>query len=128
MGKMILVFSHKLTQEQKDDAIKNFGVKEFLSLPKELQNIWSNISPDIQTLEKLLEPIKEFIKNNSKKDDVVLVQGDFGAVYIMVNFVKDLELLGVYATTKREVKEYQEDGKLIKQSIFKHRRFREYGV
>ena len=128
MGKMILVFSHKLTQEQKDDAIKNFGIKEFLSLPKELQNIWSNISPDIQTLEKLLEPIKEFIKNNSKKDDVVLVQGDFGAVYIMVNFVKDLELLGVYATTKREVKEYQEDGKLIKQSIFKHRRFREYGV
>ena len=126
MRKMILVFSHKLTQEQKDDAIENFGIKEFLSLPKELQNIWSNISPDIQTLEKLLEPIKEFIKNNSKKDDVVLVQGDFGAVYIMVNFVKDLELLGVYATTKREAKEYQENGKLIKQSIFKHRRFREY--
>ena len=128
MKKMILLFSHKLTQKQTDDAINNFGIDEFVYLPKELQYIWSNISPNIKSLQEVLNPIKEFVRQNSNKNSVVLVQGDFGACYIMVDFCKSLELICVYATTKRITKEYEEDGKLVKKSIFEHRRFREYGV
>jgi len=127
MKKMILIFSHTLTNEQKQDAKNSFDIDEFLYLSDDLQKIWSNISPDLQTIQDILKPIKKFIKTNSNQDDVILIQGDFGAVFSMVIFCKNLELKTLYATTKREAKEYIEDGKLIKKSVFKHRRFREYG-
>ena len=126
--KMILLFSHKLTNEQIDDAQNSFGIDKFIYLSDDLQKIWSNISPDLKTIQDILEPIKEFIKTNSNQDDVVLIQGDFGACFIMVNFCKSLGLKTLYATTKRIAQEYIEDGKMIKKSIFEHRRFREYGI
>ena len=128
MKKMFLVFSHRLTSKQVKDAQESFDTKEFIYLPKELQDIWGNISPDIDSLIKLLEDIKVFIKKNANKGDIVLIQGDFGAVYEMVSFCKKLELLTVYATTKRISSEYKnENGQSVKRSIFEHRRFREYG-
>ena len=127
MKKMILIFSHKLTEEQDAYARKYFDIEEFVYLPKELQYIWSNLDPDIEKLN--LQKIKNFIVNSSHKDDVILVQGDFGACYEIVTFCKSLGIVPVYATTKRIVKEYiNDEGKLEKKSIFEFRRLREYGV
>ncbi|RLA78789.1 MAG: hypothetical protein DRG78_14305 [Epsilonproteobacteria bacterium] len=126
MKKMILLFSHKLSDEQKEEAKDKYRIEEFVYLSKELQQIWSNISPDLDSLSEVLKLIKEFTKQNANKNDVVLIQGDFGAVYTMVNFCKDLELVPVYATTKRIAQEYLEDNKSVKKSIFEFRRFREY--
>ena len=123
---MILLFSHKLSDEQLLDAKDDYNIENFIYLPTKLQNIWSNIPPDIESVEDILNPIRDFLHQNTKKDDVVLIQGDFGASFIMVNFCKTLELTPIYATTKRLVQEYIEDGENIKKTIFKHRRFREY--
>ncbi|AFI06629.1 hypothetical protein HCD_08225 [Helicobacter cetorum MIT 99-5656] len=58
---------------------------------------------------------------------MVLISGDFGAAFNMVNFCQNLGLLCVYATTKRECAEsVNEKGELVKTSIFRHVRFREY--
>jgi len=127
MRKMILLFSHKLSEDQIKDAKENYVIDEFISLPHNLQNIWSNISPDIDSLKEVLIPIKKFIKTESQLNDVVFIQGDFGAVYSMVNFCQDLRLISIYATTERDAVEYKnEEGKMVKKSIFEHRRFREY--
>ncbi len=40
MKKMFLLFSHKLTQTQKDDAIKTLGIDEFVYLPENLQQVF----------------------------------------------------------------------------------------
>lgn len=122
-----LLFSHQLSDAQTRELTHTWGVKEYIHLPKELQTIWSNISPDLENLRELLEPIKSFLVSYSKKGDIALIQGDFGAVYTMVNFAKSLELVAIYATTKRDVIEEIVDGKSVKKSIFEHRRFREYG-
>lgn len=126
MKKMILLFSHRLTQEQKDEAIKKFNISEFVSLPKDLQAIWSNISPDIDSLKEPLKSIKEFLITNSSKGDIILVQGDFGAVYSMVSFCKESGLIALYATTFRQTKEIVKANESIKYSVFKFRKFREY--
>jgi hypothetical protein len=125
--KMILLFSHKLSDEQIEDAKTNYGVKDFIYLPADLQSIWSNIPPDINSLEDILKPIKNFVHKISHKNDIVLIQGDFGAVYEMVKFCKKRGFTSFYATTKRIATEYVENGKTIKKSQFEHRRFREYG-
>ncbi|MFA7021860.1 CRISPR-associated protein Csx20 [Aliarcobacter sp.] len=126
MNKMFLLFSHTLTKNQKDDAMKSFGIEEFMYLPKELQELFSNVPNDLKKLSEYLTPIKLFLKQYSKEGDFVLIQGDFGATYILVNFAKSLKLKAVYSTTKRVTQEFEEDGKIIKKSIFEHERFRDY--
>lgn len=126
MKKMFLLFSHNLSEIQLNDAKSNWEISEVVSLPNKLQDIWSNIPADIEKLREYLLPIRNFLAENSQYGDVVLIQGDFGAVYQMVNFSKDLGLIPVYATTSREIEEFEENGKTIKKSIFEHIRFREY--
>ena len=123
---LFLLFSHSLTKEQILDAKGTLHIDNFVSLPSNLQTLWSNIPAEIDILNKYLEPIKEFVKLKTDQGDMVLIQGDFGAVYEMVNFVKNLNLVPLYATTKRETKEIKKDGKVIKTSIFKHVIYREY--
>jgi hypothetical protein len=127
MKKIFLLFSHKLSEIQRQELQNSWHVEEFISMPKELQDIWSNISPDLESLQGLLEAHKNFLKEHAKTDDLVLIQGDFGACYAMVNFAKGLGLTTVYATTKRNAIEEIVEGKTVKKSIFEHRRFREYG-
>ena len=123
---MFLLFSHNLTPTQIEDAKKNLNIDKFVPLSTSLQQIWSNIPPDIKNLKQKLKPIKKFLKQNVKKDDFVLIQGDFGAVYSLVNYAKKLNTIALYATTKREFSEKLVDGKVIKTSVFYHILFREY--
>lgn len=123
---MILLFNHTLTNAQKEDALSSLDVKEFIPLPKELQHTWSNIPTDVASLLMLLSPIREFITKEAKKGEYILIQGDFGATYAMVEFSKSLGLIPIYATTKREVIETKQGDKVVKKSIFKHERFRKY--
>ena len=61
--------------------------------------------------------------------DYVLIQGDFGACYLMVNHVLDRECIPVYATTERQAKETRlEDGRVELTHTFQHVRFRQYGM
>ena len=126
MKKMILLFSHNLSYEQKQDAKLNWGVEEFISLSTKLQNIWSNVPADLEDITEYLEPIREFLMQNVAKNDIVLVQGDFGATFKIASFVKFIGGNALYATTKRNVVEREIDGKSVKTSVFEHIRFRKY--
>ncbi len=126
MKKLFLLFSHTLTKAQESDAKASLGVEEFVALPKNLQTLWSNIPPELTKLDDYLEPLKEYIRNESKEGDVALIQGDFGGCYNMVNFVKSLGLTAVHSTTTRDVVEKTVNGKVEKFSRFEHVIFRLY--
>jgi len=126
MKQMLLLFSHHLSVEQKNDALISHGIESFLPMPEDIQQLWSNIPPDIQDISGYLEPIMEFVAIQSSRGDAILIQGDFGATYTMVNFCKSLGLLPLYATTRRNVVESTVDGKTVKTSVFEHILFREY--
>ena len=126
MKKMILLFSHTLTVEQIADGKSSFGVEEFVALDDNLQNIWSNVPSDLEEIVEYLQPVRDYLIEQIESDDVVLIQGDFGATCAMVSFVKSLGGVAVYATTKRNVVEKEIDNKIVKTSIFEHVRFRIY--
>ena len=126
MKQMFLLFSHTLTPAQEADAKRTLGVKSFVVLPEELQTLWSNIPPHLTELAEYLEPLKAYLHQEAKEGDVVLIQGDFGGCYAMVNFVKPLKLTAVHSTTTRNVEEKTVEGKVVKTSVFEHVLFRVY--
>ena len=127
MKKLFLLFSHTLTSRQEADAKATFGVEQFVTLPSELQELWSNVPSELEDVSDYLEPLKAYLTEQIEQGDVVLVQGDFGATYYMVNEVKALGLKAVHATTKRNAVEKFIDNKIVKTSVFEHVRFRVYG-
>jgi hypothetical protein len=126
MKKMFLVFSHTLTPTQEADAKKSLGIEHFVTLPKELQEMWSNIPPQLTELSVYLEPLKQWLLLNANTGDMFLVQGDFGATFEMVNFIKSYGFVAVHATTKRDVVEKTVNGVVEKISRFEHVIFRRY--
>jgi len=124
---MLLLFSHELTEEQKEDANTALDAREFLVLPDNLQKLWMNIPPTISSLSDYLKPFRKWMSENSNRGDYVLIQGDFGAVYSMVNYAFLMGLIPVYSTTEREVVVEQMQGNTVKsERIFQHKMFRRY--
>lgn len=126
MKTMILLFSHTLSEVQKEDAKESLGVERFLKLSDILQKDWSCVPTKPKSLKVHLSPMKEYLLKSVNKGDIVLIQGDFGATCMMVSFVKSLGGVAVYATSKRDVSEKIIAGKVLKTSVFEHVRFREY--
>lgn len=124
--KMFVIFSHKLTNTQIEDAKKSLRVSKFVYLPKELQDLWSNVDQS-QNINDFLLPIKKFIAKNYKEGDYVLIQGDFGATYNLVTFCKEKGYKAIYSTTIRNSKEIiRNNSKVEKISCFSHISYKEY--
>lgn len=126
MPNLFLLFSHRLTEAQEQDAQANLKVEHFVYLPDFLQNVWSNIPPEQEQLREYLQPIYNFLQNNARPNDFVLVQGDFGATVLVVQWCWQNNLKPLYSSTKRIVKETTQGDKVQIERIFEHCRFREY--
>jgi hypothetical protein len=127
MTSLFLIFNHKLTPEQENDAKISLGADRMVEMPSHLKELWRQIPPDSAQLSDYLRHFKDWLHAGSAKDDYALIQGDFGACFIMVNFAFEIGLIPVYATTRREaVEESLTDGTIKLTHQFRHQRFRKY--
>ncbi len=126
---LFLIFNHTFTSIQIADAHNNLGVDSIIEMPDHLKNLWSNIPPESSGVYDFLQPIRRWIKKRARKNDYILIQGDFGACYLMVNFSFETGLIPVYSTTSRVVEEQlHPDGSIQLKHRFKHQIFRKYGL
>ena len=123
MKKMFVLINHNLTEEQKDQALGVFGIESIVNIA---DDAWSSINPSDENIVDALSVYKKELMLEAKAGDILLVQGDFGATYNMINFAKNSGLKTIYATTKRVVQELIIDGKSVTRREFKHEKFREY--
>jgi hypothetical protein len=129
MASLFLIFNHQFTEAQKAEARTSLGVQRIISLPAELQETWSNIPPDLPALKDYLSSIRAWIASQASGGDYVLIQGDFGACWMMVNFSMERGLIPLYSTTDRQAEEeLKPDGSVRLIHHFRHRIFRRYGV
>ena len=127
MRKIFLLFSHKLSEAQIKELKDRFRIKEFVNLSNELQKLWSNFPPENNFPEKIADKFIAYLEKNSKKDDLILVQGEFGLVFYIVDWCLKNQRIPVYSTTKRIFREEkQPDGSIKNIHIFKHINFRVY--
>ena len=126
--RLFLLFSHKMTMAQIRDAEESLGVVSLVEMPDNLKEVWKQISPLPAGISDLLAPIRQWLENAARPSDFVLVQGDFGATWLMVDFAFKHGLVPVYATTRRKAREtVQADGSVKTEHLFQHQRFRRYG-
>ena len=123
--KVLLLFSHQLTENQEKELIENFKVKKIVSLSSELQEMWSNVSIK-KNYKENLEKIKKYIEENFNENDVMLVQGNWGYTYNIVKWSIEKRLVPVYSYTERNVEEIKDGENVKKISYFKHVKFIEY--
>ena len=125
---LFVVMNHRITDAQVKDAAQTLGVEKIVNMPENLKKVWENIPPELPEIRHLLVPFEKWLEGAARKNDVVLIQGDFGVCYLMVNLVLKKGLVPVYATTKREVVEVpQADGSVRTERHFRHVMFRKYG-
>lgn len=73
-----------------------------------------------------LSKVIEWIEAESVEGDYVLVQGDFGATFYIVDYCFKNGRVPIYATTNRKVEEKRENGTIKINRVFKHENFRKY--
>jgi hypothetical protein len=126
---LYVLFNHTLTADQKADAGSSLGADRFAEPPLHVRELWADVPPELLDLGGYLAPVRDWLATHAELGDLVLIQGDFGATWLMVRFAFDLGLVPVYSTTRRlAAEELQPDGSLSLTHRFKHVRFREYGV
>ena len=123
--KVLLLFSHQLTENQEKELVENFKVKKIVSLSSELQEMWSNVSIK-KNYKENLEKIKKYIEENFNENDVMLVQGNWGYTYNIVKWSIEKKLVPVYSYTERNVEEIKDGENVKKISYFKHVKFIKY--
>ena len=118
---LFILLNHKLTQAQECEAKERFNIERFINITNDK---WSNIPPEIECLDEILQSFKTALQSSAKKGDYLLVQGDFGATYALVRFAIKLGVIPIYATTKRVSIESIQNGNKIISKSFTHERFR----
>ena len=121
MKKIILLFSHTLTEPQRKELIENWNCDEIIYMPNKLKNNWMNVVDNVD-----VNQFKKFLLDNLQKGDYVLIQGEWGLTYNMINFAKENRFIPLYAGTTRKATEHKEGDKVIKNSIFSHTTFKKY--
>ncbi len=122
---MLVIFNHTKLNADQIEALNKININKITYLPDELSLKWSNIDPEKEIID--LSEFKEFIINNTDVDEIVLIQGDFGAAFQLVNFCLERDRIPVYATTRRTAEEKMNpDGSVEKISKFKFVKFRKY--
>lgn len=126
---LLVLFNHALTQEQLDEARTTLRVGRCIEPSAAVQQIWGQVPPWPDSLQQYLQPVRYWLSANAQKRDYVLIQGDFGATYLMVRFCLKNSLVPIYSTTlRRAVEQRGPDGTVALAHLFKHCRFRKYGV
>lgn len=126
--KLLVIFNHSLTGEQRDDARQALGVEEIVLPPSEVCQAWAQIPADLPDLATYLTPIRAWLAETARPGDYVLVQGDFGATYLLVRFALAAGYVPIYSTTARQAREERLPGGEVRVSHdFRHRIYRRFG-
>ena len=122
---VFVLISHQLLPEQKQELYDRFGIIELRYLPENLQQIWSNVLYDDKYYTNLNEII-DYVFSILNKGDYVIVQGNWGYTYKLVEEAKKHNIIPLYAFSVRDSIEEIINGEVVKTTKFRHQCFVEY--
>jgi hypothetical protein len=119
------LLNHALTEKQTTELKDRFGSSRIMYPEAELSAAWSNV-PTGETLSaEYLSPFVRWI-SGADKGDILVIQGEAGAVFALVDFALDRGLVPLHSVTQRIARENRDGEKVIRTHVFEHLCFRPY--
>lgn len=125
MPRTYCLLNHSLTKNQLAELNERFGAEEIIYPSDELSKKWSQVpaTPDLDM--DLIRNVTDWL-SSANQNDVLIVQGEFGSTFMIVDYALKNGIVPVHAVTKRVAQETR-DGEVVKrQYIFEHVCFRKY--
>jgi hypothetical protein len=90
-----------------------------------LSGKWSQI-PTTENLDKsVLDSVTAWLAD-AEENDVLIIQGEFGSTFAIVDFALKKDLIPVHAVTQRIATESRDGEKVSRSYVFEHICFRRY--
>lgn len=119
------LLNHELTPKQVSELHGSFKVERIVYPPGRIAALWGNISVDGELTKTHIESFASWLEE-ARTGDITVIQGEFGAVFSLVDFAFQKGLIPVYATTKRVAAESRTGEQVYRRYIFEHQCFRPY--
>ena len=126
MTKVFVLINHTLTNRQIAELHNTYGLDVQIIFPSQsIKDYWAQVPPTSFLNQKSINEIIDWLKQ-AEKNDILLVQGDFGATFIIVDYALKNGLIPIQSVTKRVETEEYEGEKVYKHYVFEHECFRQY--
>jgi hypothetical protein len=123
--KAFIMTNHGITMAQQNE-FDEMGVTHIVTLSDDLKKVWSQIAPDADRKAVAQTMIDGFL-NTAQEGDIVLVQGEFGTTFVVVDYCLQKGLVPMFATSvRRTIEKTLDDGTVEKTAIFDHAGFVPY--
>ncbi|MEE3314820.1 MAG: CRISPR-associated protein Csx20 [Treponema sp.] len=125
MPKTYCLLNHSLTQNQLAELKERFGAEEIIYPSDELSKSWSQIPPTEELDMSVINSALAWL-SDAKENDILIVQGEFGSTFMLVDYALKKNLVPLYAVAKRVSKEVRVGEQVQKMNVFEHVCFRKY--
>ena len=126
MIKIFTLINHILTQRQLKELNQLYGADcKIIYPPQDIKDYWAQVPPLPILEDNQICEITQWLEQ-ANKGDVLLVQGDFGATFTIVDYALKKGLIPIQSVTKRVETEEYDGEKVFKHYIFMHECFRKY--
>ena len=125
MCKAYCLMNHELTRKQIDELEKRFFACEIVCPEKSLAERWGQV-PALPELDMVL--IGDVVRwlSSAAEGDLLLVQGEVGSTFMIVDYGLKRGLIPLHAVTRRVSAEVREGETVRKTNVFEHACFRKY--
>lgn len=128
MPKTFCLLNHQLTDNQKRELSEKYAAQEVIYPPAEISQLWSQIAPETERSEISRKIIQWLVAQNAQAADLFIIQGEFGATFMLVDYALKNKMIALYATSRRVSKEVVEGETVRKEFSFEHIMFKEYAT
>ncbi|MDR1491139.1 MAG: hypothetical protein LBT05_00210 [Planctomycetaceae bacterium] len=125
MSKAYCLLNHALTANQLTELREKFFAAEIIYPPKELALLWSEIPTVSELTVGHVAPFVEWL-SGAESGTVVVLQGEAGATFMLIDYCLQRRFVPVHAVTKRIARETRNGETIHRDYIFEHVCFRRY--
>lgn len=105
-----------------------WGIAEPVFPGPEIARLWKSVPPEDTIPPYFLNKITTWLAGITGPRDYVVIQGEFGISFYVVQWCYANSRIPIYATSHRKMKEIIDKEKIISRREFQHVNFRQYPV
>ena len=119
------LLNHQLTPMQISELENKWGYVSVVYPPESLSAAWSQVPVLEHIPDVFFTPFVQWL-GAARAGDLVIIQGEFGSTFMLVDYVLRRGLVALHAVTKRIAAETREGETVRRQYVFEHVCFRKY--